>query len=754
MDFKDYQLEFIESVRNEAAISGTDAEDEFIDRALDILSEFDEIQDPIRLYFGKKRKIKGNPIMQINGYAFDEAEHSLILFISDFENSLNPSNLTQTHIDGLYWKLYNFLDEVYNGDISEFCDDSDDCLKLGRLIKHRFDAMGDDPNLVLKIKFYIFTDKNIGTKLLDADLFDSTTSKKSKKKNNKRKIKKEEFAEKPLEINIWNIERFYEMEMSNSNEPISIDFKEDFNCKGIPCIKGNIGDNLGYSAYMAIIPGKLLADIYIEYGSKVLEGNVRAFLGTNAKKGVNRGIKNTINTEPTKFFTYNNGVAATAAEITVENVDGEMLVTSVVDLQIINGGQTTATLAEVVLKKSENKDLNGIFVPMKITVIEDRETENEDGIRFYDSMVQNIANYANSQNKVTAADLFSNDPFHIWMEKQSKKILAPAVLYNIPTAWYYERSRKKYVREQDQELNKHGRDAYNRFSKKYPKKQIVNKEQLAMYLTAINCQPHIVSKGKNWVFKEFGTAIKKEYKANNAVFNDYYFKKCIAATILFRSIDDYLEVNKDSAKKRTGFWYTAGGYKSDIVPYTIAKIISSIPKGYAIDWEQIWQKQGLSNAFMHEIEIVTKMTNDFICDSHGVIVHEYCKKEDTWNRYRDTVAYHPDKAFLQELISVEMQKEQEKSAFKEQRESNDLQNLMELLSLGNTWNIVLSEGKKRNLLTFQEITAVNKIINMIQTGNLPATSSGRLPQTLKTMVVQAVEAKEKIEAEGLLKNHS
>ena len=692
--------------------------------------------------------------MQINGYAFDEAEHSLILFISDFENSLNPSNLTQTHIDGLYWKLYNFLDEVYNGDISEFCDDSDDCLKLGRLIKHRFDAMGDDPNLVLKIKFYIFTDKNIGTKLLDADLFDSTTSKKSKKKNNKRKIKKEEFAEKPLEINIWNIERFYEMEMSNSNEPISIDFKEDFNCKGIPCIKGNIGDNLGYSAYMAIIPGKLLADIYIEYGSKVLEGNVRAFLGTNAKKGVNRGIKNTINTEPTKFFTYNNGVAATAAEITVENVDGEMLVTSVVDLQIINGGQTTATLAEVVLKKSENKDLNGIFVPMKITVIEDRETENEDGIRFYDSMVQNIANYANSQNKVTAADLFSNDPFHIWMEKQSKKILAPAVLYNIPTAWYYERSRKKYVREQDQELNKHGRDAYNRFSKKYPKKQIVNKEQLAMYLTAINCQPHIVSKGKNWVFKEFGTAIKKEYKANNAVFNDYYFKKCIAATILFRSIDDYLEVNKDSAKKRTGFWYTAGGYKSDIVPYTIAKIISSIPKGYAIDWEQIWQKQGLSNAFMHEIEIVTKMTNDFICDSHGVIVHEYCKKEDTWNRYRDTVAYHPDKAFLQELISVEMQKEQEKSAFKEQRESNDLQNLMELLSLGNTWNIVLSEGKKRNLLTFQEITAVNKIINMIQTGNLPATSSGRLPQTLKTMVVQAVEAKEKIEAEGLLKNHS
>ena len=395
--------------------------------------------------------------------------------------------------------------------------------------------------------------------------------------------------------------------MSNSNEPISIDFKEDFGYEGIPCIKGNIGDNLGYSAYMAIIPGKLLADIYIEFGSKVLEGNVRAFLGTNSKKGVNRGIKNTINTEPTKFFTYNNGVAATASEVTVKTISGESIVTSIVDLQIINGGQTTATLAEVVLQKSDNKDLEGIFVPMKITVIEDRETENDDGVRFYDEMVQNIANYANSQNKVTAADLFSNDPFHIWMEKQSRKTLAPPVNYNVPTGWNYERSRKKYVREQDQELNKHGRDAYNRFAKKFPKKQIINKEQLAMYLTTANCRPHVVSKGKNWVFKEFGTEIKKEYAVNKAVFNEYYFKKCIAAAILFRTVDEYLETNKDSAKKHTGFWYTAGGYKSDIVPYTIAKIISSIPKGYTVDWEKIWQQQGISNAFLTlRIGVITR----------------------------------------------------------------------------------------------------------------------------------------------------
>lgn len=750
MEFIEYQKEFIESIRNEAAISETDAEDEFINRALDLLTDFDELQDPVRLYFGKARK--NSSLMQINGYAFDETDRSLILFISDFENSLTPSNLTSTQIDRLYWKMYNFLDEVYNGDISQYCDDSDDCIRLGRLIKRRFDAMQDDPQLLLKIKFYIFTDKNLGTRLLDADLLSNESKKKTKKKTkNNKKIKKAEFAGRPLEINIWNTERFYEIELSNSNEPISISFSDDFDCKGIPCIKGHIGENLGYSAYIAIIPGKLLADIYIEYGSKVLEGNVRAFLGTGAAKGVNRGIKNTINNDPTKFFTYNNGIAATASDIETEYVDGELLITDVIDLQIINGGQTTATLAESVLKSRDKCDLSGIFVPMKLTIIEDRETENEDGIRFYDSMVQNIARYANSQNKVTAADLFSNDPFHIWMEKRSRRILAPAVRYNIPTGWYYERSRKKYIREKEQEKNKNGKDAEKRFLKKFPKNQIVTKEQLAMYLTTVNLRPDVVSRGKNWVFKNFGTQIQKEYRKNKALFNDFYFKKAIAAAIIFRTTDDYLEKNKDSAKRHTGFWYTAGGYKSDIVPYSIAKILSSIPAGYTLDWDKIWQAQSISNAFMHEIEIVTKMTNDFICDSHGVIVHEYCKKEDTWNEYRDSIKYTPDSNFLNELIPVSMEKEMEQAAVKDQKATNDLQNLMDLFQKGvEYWNKVLTMGVSHRLISFQEQSAIKQIISMITSGNIPSTSTGNLPRRFQTTIKDAIEAESKVSSEGLL----
>jgi hypothetical protein len=61
-------------------------------------------------------------------------------------------------------------------------------------------------------------------------------------------------------------------------------------------------------------------------------------------------------------------------------------------------------------------------------------------------------------------------------------------------------------------------------------------------------------------------------------------------------------------------------------------------------------------------------TNDFICDSHGVIVTEYCKRPATWEEYRDTVKYELSKGFVDELMSESLVKEQEVSAKAEQKE--------------------------------------------------------------------------------------
>ena len=746
-NYQDYKKDFLDELRADSAINGSDTGDEFLARTLGMLEGYDEIQDPIKLGVGDKR-CSGQRIMRVDSYCFDETDHSLVLFISDFQDSYETDNLTVGRVDELYWKMYYFLDEVCNGKIENFFDDSDDMLKVAKLIRYRMNAIDDDSQQLLKIKMFILTNKDLSTELLNRNLLETKIRKgKGEKKSFKstKKIKKADFNGKPLEINLWHLERFYEKEKSFNSDPIVIDFVNDYSCEGIPCIKGNIGDNLGYEAYIAIIPGKLLSEIYIEHGSKVLEGNVRAFLGTSGSKSVNSGIRRTINNEPDKFFTYNNGIATTAADVETDEKNGQLYITKIVDLQIINGGQTTASLAEAVLKKT-NTDLSGIFVPMKLTVIEDRETENEDGVRFYDQMVQNIAKYANSQNKVTAADLFSNDPFHIWMEKMSKKIYAPPAHYSVPTGWYYERSRKRY--EQEQFKLKSIIDQ-KRFKAKFPKDQLMTKEQLGMYLTALKEQPHIVAKGKNYVIKEFNAIISQDYKSSKAVFNEFYFKKCICAAIIYRTVDRYLEENKDSAKKQTGFWYKAGGYKLDIVPYTIAKIIYSIPSGYSLNWEGIWNNQAVSAAFMHEIEVVTKLTNDFICDSHGVIVTEYCKKPETWEMYKKA-PYHPSQEFIDELMPESIVKEQEISSQKDQKDTNELQYVMHIVSLGaDYWTKLFEEGTRRTALGYTDQTWLLQAIDFAKKGTIPCSGSGKVPPRTMAMAKTIFEIKDKLESLGI-----
>ena len=752
MNLREYSEEFLEELRNDSMINGSDTEYEFLERALGIITDFDAgVEDMPDMTGMGDRRGKNNRFMRSDAFYFNDVDHTLFLFISDFQDTFEPETLTMTKIDELYWRMYYLLDEICNGSMQDYFDESDDILKIANLIRSRMNADQNDPNLILKIRFCILTNKRLDTKLLDKDLFATSQRKKTTKtvrKTSSKKIKKEDFNNKPLEIDLWTVERFFEVESSFSNELVEISIQDDYpelGYAGIPCLKANVGEDLHYEAYLGIIPGDLLANIYIEHGTKILEGNVRAFLGTAGRKSVNNGIKRTIVNEPDMFFTYNNGIATTAAEVTIEEINGEHLITNLVDLQIINGGQTTATLAESVLKKTKS-DLSDIYIPMKLTVIKDREKEDEEGIRIYDKTIQAIAKYANSQNKVTAADLFSNDPFHVWMERASKKILAPPVKTAIPTGWYYERSRKRYLQEQI----KLSTEDKKRFAAKYPKKQLVTKEQMAMYQTTLACKPHIVAKGKNYVMKEYGALISEEYKASKESFNEYFFKKSICAAIIFRTVDDYLEQNKDSARKPTGFWYKAGGYKMDIVPYSIAKILSAIPKGYTLDWNKIWETQELSAAFMHEIEIVTKMTNDFICNSHGIIVSEYCKKEETWNQFKTNVRYAPSKAFVDELVSEAFVAEDETAAQNEQAALNELEYVSKIVEKGaDYWKKLIEAGQARKVLTYSEIASLQNAVKMAETGSIPCSSSGKIPAKTMSIAKIIYNAEEKLELEGI-----
>ncbi|HPM35665.1 MAG TPA: AIPR family protein, partial [Spirochaetota bacterium] len=281
-----------------------------------------------------------------------------------------------------------------------------------------------------------------------------------------------------------------------SHIPIEIDFKSEG--YRIPCIPSpTINDE--YQSYLAIIPGNALVTIYERFGSRLLEQNVRSFLQFTGK--VNAGIRKTIIGEPHMFLAFNNGIAATADAVDIEKSEkGDGLyIAKVKDLQIVNGGQTTASIYHT--WKKDKKDVSGIQVQVKLSVIKNKEK--------FSSIVSQISEYANTQNKVSVSDLSSNRPYHIELEKLSRNIWAPpAEGQSVQTRWFYERARGQYKNARLKEgFTKAKQKA---FDLKNPKPQLFTKEDLAKYVNSYEelvdgkkllIGPHFVVRGnqKNYV---------------------------------------------------------------------------------------------------------------------------------------------------------------------------------------------------------------------------------------------------------------
>lgn len=180
-DFQEYKREFLDSLRADSAINETDTSDEFLSHVLGMLADYDEIQDPLKLGIGDKR-CTGQRVMRADAYSFDETDHSLCLYISDFQDSYETDNLTMTKVDELYWRMFYFLEEICNGTISSWFDDSDDILKVAKLIKYRMTTINDDPQQILKIKMFILTNKDLSADILSKNLLETSVKKGKRKK--------------------------------------------------------------------------------------------------------------------------------------------------------------------------------------------------------------------------------------------------------------------------------------------------------------------------------------------------------------------------------------------------------------------------------------------------------------------------------------------------------------------------------------------------------------------------------------------
>lgn len=423
----------------------------------------------------------------------------------------------------------------------------------------------------------------------------------------------------PVTYNIWDLTRFHRYETSgHAREKIIVNFREDFGAS-IPALAASSnGEHL--DSYLVVISGHQLAEIYDKWGARLLESNVRSFL--QARGAVNRGIRDTIKDEPAMFFSYNNGLAATADSVEVEQTSDGLRIVSATNLQVVNGGQTTASLHAA--RKISPETLEQVHVQMKLTVVPSDASEE---------VVPFISKYANSQNKVSAADFFSNHPFHMRMEEYSRRVLAPAAEgTNRETKWFYERARGQYLVERAKKSQAERR----RFDLENPKPQYFVKTDLAKVEMSFRMRPDTVSKGAQKNFGEFAQMIGAEWNRSDKKFDETWYRRLISKLIIFR----YLE--KTIPKQP---WYP-GGYRANIVTYSISKLVSDADeRDHVIDLDAVWRRQSVSRDLGDALLIAAEAASAVITHPEAGVnnITEWGKKQACWaTLQRVDIDYGPE----------------------------------------------------------------------------------------------------------------
>lgn len=581
---------------------GGNLEQLFTQYAVDLLAEAGETENVRVAYDEKALGTKSQH--KINAYSVSDNYETVDLFITNYKGTDEISKIPPSQITTASKRIVNFFRKgIYKDYVNEI-EESSPIFQFAYTLANSPDI---NENLV-RINAIILTD---GTYYGN---FPPT-----------QKISGYNIYFRVLDLNyLYNI-------TEKSHIPIEINFKEEGFY--IPCIQ-SLSENEAYKSYLAIMSGECLASIYERFGSRLLEQNVRSFLQFTGK--INRGIRNTIKNEPHMFLAFNNGIAATADSIELEHDTKKniQIISKVNNFQIVNGGQTTASIYHT--WKKDKADISGIFVQVKLTVVKNKEN--------FGQIVSRISEYANTQNRVTIADLSSNIPFHIELEKLSRNIYTPLTdKQNILTTWFYERARGQYRNARLKEGFTKARQ--KKFDLKYPRSQMFKKEELAKYINSYQeiCKgnkiligPHFVVRGSQKNYIQFITynLVKKP--------DNIYFEDTIAKTILFRTAEKIYGIKPNSI----------GDLRYVTVPYTIS-LIGHL-SGYQLNLYSIWKSQEISEALKTLLYNMMGEIEDFIKEkAPGSLYGEWAKKEDCWIAVKNyDFGFNPE-PIKQDLIDPE-----------------------------------------------------------------------------------------------------
>lgn len=560
LDIFNFNKDLVELIEQESQISDTLTNSELFTNEVAIqLTMNGRITDHIYEEFGTD---------QINAFAIDEGE-SITLFVTDYYPDKDIYKISKEEIDELRKGAIKFLQKIINEEIS-FDKKTPYFKNLDYLTKNLKDIPQSSKcmiNIITNREYlqkYLPENKNVGQFRIETKLYDI---------NQLAELYNDDLPEQSIDINF-----------------IKLDHSRKVNC-----IKIQSDDNK-IKSFLATIPASIIKDIYRKHGKEIFNANVRSYLKDTSK--INKGIKKTIQTEPSLFFSYNNGLSIIADEVKYMARGQEIYITEIKGMQIVNGGQTATT---IYFAFRDQVNMHSSFsVPAKITEINKKHKKRHE-------ILSNIAMYNNSQNAVSIPDLYSNHSYLIAFEKASKDY---KTLDN--KTWFFERKRGDYSLK-EMAVSK-SKSAKAKFKSLDLKSKRIDKTQLALYSKMWEQKPYDVALGAARCFAKF----IEDFQDEEINISEKSYKRTIAIAILFKVIDSRAKILKLQA-----------GIKRAACSYLVS-YISFLTDG-SINYEYIWKNQNLSTEFEEKLDDLLIRINDFLIEENpGKLLTEWTKTQKCW----------------------------------------------------------------------------------------------------------------------------
>ncbi|MFW2545573.1 AIPR family protein [Primorskyibacter sp. 2E107] len=670
-ELEEFHHSLIADIQGDADAMGAYLHEAFFEKAGEILTEAGEIEECDYCHYAGKN---GRVSLQVSGYSGDPriTNGELALILTDFQLTPEVRRTDGKHLKAQFSKLVEFLRHSRKEQFLEELEETSDAAQLVELIQTRW-------SVIQKIKLIYVTNSDSRAK---ADAKPAG-----------------EINGKPVTYSSWDLKRLQAyLEQGRAREDLTIDFAGEFG-GAVPVLRAS-GADTALESYLAVIPGAQLAQIYDRWGARLLEANVRSFLQARGK--VNRGIRDTIKDDPQMFFAYNNGLSATAENVVCEKTEDGLVITSADNLQIVNGGQTTASIHAA--RKLAGEGLKDIYVQMKLNVVPPTLAP---------TVVPQISEFANSQNKVNAADFFANHPFHIRIEELSRKLLAPAGADGYrETKWFYERARGQFADERAKKTPAQR----SKWDAEFPKSQFFTKTDLAKFENSWNGRPEEVSKGAQKNFAEFAKVIQKVWGKSGARVDEVWYRQLIAKAIIFRRLEKLVSAQE---------WYE-GGYRANIVTYAIAKVAHDAEAAEKqVDLQRVWRMQNVPPALEEALLVAAAEAQSLITNPPEGIrnMSEWAKKQACWERFRKMNLDYPED-FKGMLIEPEEARSEDDEIKEDAGLTKSVEDQTRVFELGpKFWDEARNWGRTHKLLTSMEYQVLGicaKIPNRIPTENQTA----------------------------------